>query len=53
MKERRGNDPMTVYQSKHELLSAVDGEVREVAVAAGTQVAANDLLIDIAVNEHE
>jgi geranyl-CoA carboxylase alpha subunit len=42
---------LEAMKMQHELLSPVDGEVSAVAVAAGAQVAADDLLIDIALGE--
>ncbi|MBK6288185.1 MAG: acetyl-CoA carboxylase biotin carboxylase subunit [Gammaproteobacteria bacterium] len=42
---------LEAMKMQHELLSSVNGEVREVAATAGTQVTADDLLIDIEVDE--
>ena len=42
---------LEAMKMQHELLSSVDGEVRAVAVTAGMQVAADELLIDIEVDE--
>ena len=44
---------LEAMKMQHEILADIDGTVAEVASVAGTQIAANDLIMNIAPNSEE